>query len=114
MKVATVLAHAPTPVKDLLHAAAREVRRTYATLRQFIWENVLARGINTMGSHGPVPMEVDAIGKSKGKGRNNWGGGAWSGGKPGGWLASVEMYWPVGAWPVVGRSANFRSGHSRR
>jgi hypothetical protein len=43
MRVATVLAHAPGEVKTLLHTASRDIRRTYSTLRQYIWEGVLSR-----------------------------------------------------------------------
>ena len=67
MRVATVLAHAPQSVKDVLHTASRETRRSYATLRQFIWENVLARAETRGAALGPAPIEVDAIGYGKGK-----------------------------------------------
>ena len=61
MRVATVLAHAPEEVKTLLHTASRDIRRTYATLRQYIWEGVLSRVDHRKDGGGPVSMEVDAI-----------------------------------------------------
>ena len=65
MKVATILAHSPQMVKDTLHSATREVRGSYATVRQFIWENLLARRVA-----GPpmdsTAMDVDAVQKGGG------------------------------------------------
>ncbi len=71
MRVATVLAHAPEEVKTLLHTASRDIRRAYATLRQYIWEGVLSRVDHRKDGNGPVSMGVDAIQRDKGNGYDN-------------------------------------------
>ena len=68
MRVATMLAHAPGDVKTLLRSATRDIRGSYATLRQCIWEGVLLRGERRRDVNGPTATGVDAIQRyAKGK-----------------------------------------------
>lgn len=74
MKCSTILAHAPEMVKVILRSAPAEVRRSHLAMRTCIWEAVVGlaasapsilAGAATTGSSND--MDVDAIGKGRGK-----------------------------------------------